>query len=180
MGYHHTHFVKNDPILLGIAVSAPLCFLCCKKGASNSILATSQHCSPQQISDGIKSVCSHCRANPAYFSGIGTRKGGITTAIEVDDPEEILFLQSGHGQTRAARRYMNFTVPADLSRPFKPLIFNCQSFQDLTDGFGWNRYIHKSYLLCSCLVLRSPLSLLLIADVIICAWFPLQTPQIIK
>ena len=34
------------------------------------------------------------------------------------------------------------------SRPFKPSIFKCQSFQNLTDGFGWDLYIHKPYLLC--------------------------------
>ena len=84
----------------------------------NSILATSYHCSPQQISDGIKSVCTHFGVNPAYFSGISTRKGGITIAIEAV-PEEILFLQSGHGQTREARRYVNFTDPAHFFETFQ-------------------------------------------------------------
>ena len=85
-----------------------------QKDAGDSIPATSRHCSPQQISDGVKSVCTHFGADPAYFSGISTRKGGITIAIEAGVPEEILFLQSGHGQTRASRRYMNFTDPARL------------------------------------------------------------------
>ena len=90
-----------------------------QKSAGNSILATSRHCSPQQISDGVKSVCTRFGANPAYFSGISTRKGGITIAIEAGVPQEILFLQSGHGQTRAARRYMNFTDPARLFETFQ-------------------------------------------------------------
>ena len=97
----------------------PPLFPVLQKGARNSILATFQHCSPQQISDGVKSVCTHFGANPAYFSGISTRKGGITIAIEAGVPEEILFLQSGHGQTHAARRYINFTNPARLFETFQ-------------------------------------------------------------
>ena len=97
----------------------PPLFPVLQKGARNSILATFQHCSPQQISDGVKSVCTHFGANPAYFSGISTRKGGITIAIEAGVPEEILFLQSGHGQTHTARRYMNFTNPASLFETFQ-------------------------------------------------------------
>ena len=97
----------------------PPLFPVLQKGARNSILATSQNCSPQQISGEVKSVCTHFGANPAYFSGIGTRKGGITIAIEAFVPEEILFLQSGHGQTRAARRYKNFTDPAHLFETFQ-------------------------------------------------------------
>ena len=77
--------------------------------ASTSDQQQSRHCSPQQ-SDGVKSVCTHFGANPVYFAGISTRKGGITIAIEAGVPQEILFLQSGHGQTRAARRYMNLVL----------------------------------------------------------------------
>ena len=40
------------------------------------------------------------------FSGISACKGGPTTAITAGVTEDILFLQSGHGQTRAARNHM--------------------------------------------------------------------------
>ena len=40
------------------------------------------------------------------FSGVSARKGGLSTALEAGVPEWMLFLQSGHAQDLAARRYV--------------------------------------------------------------------------
>ena len=77
-----------------------------------------RHQTPQQISDNVKAMVKQAGANPAFFSGISTRKGGISTAIEAGVAEEILFLQSGHGLTKAARRYMDFSDPTRLFDTF--------------------------------------------------------------
>ena len=53
------------------------------------------------------------------FSGISARKGGPTTAITAGVTEDILFLQSGHGQTRAARNYMHLQEPNRLFDTFR-------------------------------------------------------------
>ena len=52
-----------------------------------------------------------CNGNPKNFSGISARKGSLTTAISAGVLEEIVFLQSGHEQTRAARAYMHLQDP---------------------------------------------------------------------
>ena len=44
-------------------------------------------------------------ADVRRFSGLSARKGGLTTAISAGVTEEIMFLQSGHSQSRAARNY---------------------------------------------------------------------------
>ena len=48
------------------------------------------------------------------FSGISARKGGLSTAIEAGVPEWVLFMQSGHGQDKAARAYMALESPTYL------------------------------------------------------------------
>ena len=44
-------------------------------------------------------------------SGISSREGGISTAIEARVDEAILYLQSGHGHALPARAYMHLTSP---------------------------------------------------------------------
>jgi hypothetical protein len=60
-----------------------------------------------------------CGADIGRFSGISARKGGLTTAITAGVTEEILFLQSGHSQSRAARHYMHLQDPARLYDTFR-------------------------------------------------------------
>ena len=48
------------------------------------------------------------------FSGASCRMGGLTTAIEAGVPEHVLWMQSGHAQDRAARRYVRLTNPDRL------------------------------------------------------------------
>ena len=48
------------------------------------------------------------------FSGVCCRMGGLTVATEAGVPESILWMQSGHAQDRAARRYVRLTDPDRL------------------------------------------------------------------
>ena len=48
------------------------------------------------------------------FSGIGAGRGGPSAAIEAGAPEHILWMQSGHAEDVAARRYVQLGSPALL------------------------------------------------------------------
>ena len=54
-----------------------------------------------------------------FFSGICARKGGLSTAIENGMPEEIVWMQSGHANSPAARRYVELGSPALLYRTWE-------------------------------------------------------------
>lgn len=54
----------------------------------------------------------HVGFDTSLFSGISARKGGLSTAIEAGVPEVILWMQSGHAQDVAARRYVQLQSPA--------------------------------------------------------------------
>ncbi len=68
--------------------------------------------STQLFSDGVLSMVSLCQGDPRHFPCSSTCKGGLTTAIAASTPEEIISLQSSHGQTRAARACMHLHDPA--------------------------------------------------------------------
>ena len=57
--------------------------------------------------------------NTQFFSGICARKGGLSTAIEHGVPEEIVWMQSGHAHSPAARRYIELGSPALLYRTWE-------------------------------------------------------------
>ena len=57
----------------------------------------------------------HVGFNTALFSGISARQGGLSTAIEAGVPEAILWMQSGHAQDVAARRYVQLRSPKLLN-----------------------------------------------------------------
>ena len=71
-------------------------------------------CSRQNMTQAITRSLGLIHVNSRAFSGISARKGGLSTAIEAGVPEPILFMQSGHGQSKAARAYMNLNSPALL------------------------------------------------------------------
>ena len=48
------------------------------------------------------------------FSGASGRMGGLTVPVEAGVPEHILWMQSGHAQDRAARRFVRLTNPDRL------------------------------------------------------------------
>ena len=76
-------------------------------------------CSRQNMSQSIVRALGYVQVNPIGFSGISARKGGLSTAIEAGVPEAVLFMQSGHGQSKAARAYMAFDSPLLLFRTWE-------------------------------------------------------------
>ena len=82
-------------------------------------MASMRPLSTQMIGDGLRRMMTICGADTKHFSGISARKGGLTTAITAGVTEEILFLQSGHGQARAARNYIHLQDPARLFDTFR-------------------------------------------------------------
>lgn len=66
------------------------------------------------LSRMIVSGLQHAGYDTALFSGISARRGGLSTAIEAGVPEHILWMQSGHAQDVAARRYVQLGSPALL------------------------------------------------------------------
>jgi hypothetical protein len=62
------------------------------------------------IMDGLRQV----GFDTTLFSAISARRGGLSTAIEAGVPEHILWMQSGHAQDVAARRYVQIGSPALL------------------------------------------------------------------
>ena len=65
----------------------------------------------------------HVGYDTALFSGISARKGGLSTAIEAGVPEHILWMQSGHAQDVAARRYLQLGSPTLLYRTLEAFGF---------------------------------------------------------
>jgi hypothetical protein len=70
--------------------------------------------SPTQSSEMIVRGLSHVGFDPNWFSGVCARRGGLSTAIEGGVPEHILWMQSGHAQTVAARTYVALGSPTLL------------------------------------------------------------------
>ena len=83
-------------------------------GSCSTACASATPMSSQMVRDAVRRMAARCQGDPSHFSGISARKGGLTTAISAGVPEEIVYLQSGHGQTRAARAYMHLQDPALL------------------------------------------------------------------
>ena len=70
--------------------------------------------SPSLVSDMLSRALLEIGVHTASFSGASGRMGGLTVAIEAGVPEHILWMQSGHAQDRAARRYVRLTNPDRL------------------------------------------------------------------
>ena len=90
-----------------------------ENGPGGTHRASANPISPQIFGDALRRVLGLCGADIGRFSGISARKGGLTTAITAGVTEEILFLQSGHSQSRAARHYMHLQDPARLYDTFR-------------------------------------------------------------
>ena len=70
--------------------------------------------SAEEASAMIVRGLKHVGYDTSLFSGISARKGGLSTAIEAGVPEHILWMQSGHAQDVAARRYVQLGSPTLL------------------------------------------------------------------
>jgi hypothetical protein len=90
-----------------------------RQGAVTAVSRTP--CSRQLISqvDALTDAISAIGIDAAQFSGISARKGCLSTAIEAGVPEWVLFFQSGHGQSKAARAYMALDSPTFLFDTWK-------------------------------------------------------------
>ena len=70
------------------------------------------------VSQAIRSSMERLGANGLWYTGKAGRKGGISTALEAGVPESVLFMQSGHSQSKAAQAYMHFNSPELLYATF--------------------------------------------------------------
>jgi hypothetical protein len=70
--------------------------------------------SPACVSAMVVSALRMIGVDTAAFSGVSCRMRGLTVATEAGVPENILWMQSGHAQDRAARRYVRLTNPDRL------------------------------------------------------------------
>ena len=135
-GFHGTAAVhvgrrKNDMErkghhpALGQAFSAARCPHCpplfsrLDNGPAGTHTASLSALFTQMVGDSLRRMMALCGTNVRHFSGISARKGGLSTAITAGVTEEILFLQSGHGQARAARNYIHLQDPARLFDTFR-------------------------------------------------------------
>ena len=69
---------------------------------------------PALISSMVIAALRMINVDTSSFSGVSCRMGGLTIATEAGVPENILWMQSGHAQDRAARRYVRHTDPDRL------------------------------------------------------------------
>ena len=74
-------------------------------------LPTARHLRRQQVRDIVQAAMSAIGLDPSRFSAVSARKGGLSVAIEHQVPECVLWLQSGHAQSVAARRYIHLSSP---------------------------------------------------------------------
>lgn len=75
---------------------------------------TCEHPTPSMFSSWIVAALGYIGVDTAAFTGVSARRGGLTTAIEAGVPEVVLWMQSGHAQSRSARRYITLNSPALL------------------------------------------------------------------
>ena len=80
----------------------------------NWILAPNPDPTPALVSSMVVSALRMINVDTTSFSGVCCRMGGLTVATEAGVPENILWMQSGHAQDRAARRYVRLTNPDRL------------------------------------------------------------------
>ena len=95
-------------------VCAPLFPKLVKGPGSSWVLHTDPTPSPACVSAMVVSALRMIGVDTASFSGVCCRMGGLTVATEAGVPENILWMQSGHAQDRAARRYVRLTNPDRL------------------------------------------------------------------
>lgn len=75
------------------------------------LLFTFRHPSPSTFSSWIVEALGYIGVDTAAFTGVCARRGGLSTAIEAGVPEAVLWMQSGHAQSRAARQYVTLHSP---------------------------------------------------------------------
>ncbi len=85
------------------------------KGPAGSwVLHSNPVPTPALVSGMVFSALRMIGVDTSPFSGVCYRMGGLTVATEAGVPEIILWMQSGHVQDCAARRYVRLTNPDRL------------------------------------------------------------------
>jgi len=84
------------------------------KRVGGRLMFTFKHPSPSAFSGWILAALEYVGVDTTAFAGVSARRGGLSTAIESGVPEAVLWMQSGHAQSRAARRYVTLQSPALL------------------------------------------------------------------
>lgn len=101
----------------------PLCpplFPLSVRGRDWQSVMTDRPPSPAAFSEMIVRALGYVGCDVSAFSGVCARRGGLSTAIEAGVPEPILWLQSGHAQTKSASRtYMRLRNPELLYATWK-------------------------------------------------------------
>jgi len=64
-----------------------------------------------QFAEMVVAGLAHVGYDPEWFSGVCARRGGISRALEAKVPEHILWMQTGHSQTKSARVYAELGIP---------------------------------------------------------------------
>jgi len=80
-------------------------------GKGNTTVLTGTRPSVSSFSRMITRGLEAVGISAGHFSGACARTGGISTAIEAGVPEVILWMQSGHSQSRSARSYITLNSP---------------------------------------------------------------------
>ena len=85
------------------------------KDASGAwVVAPNPTPSPALVSSMVSSALRTIGVDSSSFTGASCRMGGLTVASEAGVPESILWMQSGHAQSVAARGYVRLTNPDRL------------------------------------------------------------------
>ena len=94
------------------------CLLCpplfplSKRGKDWHAVMSDEHPSPNAFSGMVLRALRSVGCDTSAFSGVCARRGGLSTAIEAGVPEPVLWLQSGHAQSRSASRlYIRLSNP---------------------------------------------------------------------
>ena len=94
------------------------CLLCSplfplsKRGKDQHAVMSDRQPSPKAFSEMVVRALRYVGCDTSVFSGVCARRGGLFTAIEAGVPEPILWLQSGHAQSRSASRtYIRLSNP---------------------------------------------------------------------
>jgi len=66
------------------------------------------------VSDGVKEAMRLIGIDPERITGRSMRRGALTAGVKAKVPEEVLYLQSGHGRQKAGRLYMHDFSPETL------------------------------------------------------------------
>jgi hypothetical protein len=97
-----------------LAALCPVCPPLFPKSTRGGTQITTSPSPRDSVTKAIRRCLTAVQADTTHFNGISARKGGLATAIEAKVPEHILFMQSGHGQKKAARAYMHLQSPEHL------------------------------------------------------------------